>query len=117
MKLISPTKVYVDKSIIAGRGVFASTDIPEGEILEQCHYVDITDQNFKVLSKPLDDYIFNRRGVFCIVLGYGMIYNHSKNPSAKYSYDVEKDCFTYTTIRKIDAGEEILVDYKKHTNF
>ena len=38
-KLIPPSKIYVDKSSLKGRGVFAKEDIKSGEIIEECHFI------------------------------------------------------------------------------
>lgn len=38
-KLIPPSKIYVDKSSIKGRGVFAKEKIDSGEIIEECHFI------------------------------------------------------------------------------
>ena len=39
--LYRSNKIYVDDSPIHGRGVFASERIKKGEILEECHYIEM----------------------------------------------------------------------------
>jgi SET domain-containing protein len=57
-KLIQPSKVYVDKSKIKGRGVFAAEDIDEGELIEQCHFI-VSGCMREMQDKELARFAFN----------------------------------------------------------
>jgi hypothetical protein len=119
-KFIQP-KVYVGKSKISGLGVFASEDIPAGEIIEQCPVVllDTTFQQNK-------DWVLNRYaftwGCGCqicqkhghtmaLVLGNGMIYNHSEEPNSYWTQDTALKYFTLHSIVDIKKDEEIVWYY------
>ena len=41
MRIFPPTKIYVSKSDIHGYGVFASTFILGGEVIEECPIFDL----------------------------------------------------------------------------
>ena len=48
------------------------------------------------------------------MLGYGSLYNHSKNLNANIDYDVKelKNYLFFQAIKDIKAGEEISYDYE-----
>lgn len=113
--LIPATKLYVDTSSIegAGRGVFTFSHIKAGEVLEECHYVHMVETNFKAIDKMLQTYVFYNRKlkINCAVLGFGMIYNTSEDPSVCWEIDTIKDVFRYRALRDIEAGSELLINY------
>lgn len=45
------------------------------------------------------------------VLGFGMIYNHSKDNNIDYSIDYKDFLFRYTTNQKIKKGQELFINY------
>ena len=47
-KLIYSPKLEVKISSIHGYGVFASEDIKNGEVLEECHFMSIPDVKYKI---------------------------------------------------------------------
>lgn len=56
-------------------------------------------------------YEWGEDGSFVIVLGYGSLYNHAKVPNVSYSRDLEALAMTYTALRNIREGDELLIDY------
>ena len=56
--LKSPDKIYVSESKISGRGVFAKEDIKAGEILEECHFIELNEKDFNNIDPVLKDYVF-----------------------------------------------------------
>jgi hypothetical protein len=46
-----------------------------------------------------------------LALGYGSVYNHSKNPNTKIKLNFENETMTIYSIRKIEKDEEIFVSY------
>ncbi|XXF77124.1 SET domain-containing protein-lysine N-methyltransferase [Myxococcaceae bacterium GXIMD 01537] len=102
-----------------GFGVFTDTLIPEGATIEECHYLKVPREN--VGGPPLTDYVFNltwgeheqaRPGEWlAVVLGYGMVYNHSHEPNAAYFRGGDRDLFTFYATRDIQPGEQICITY------
>lgn len=45
------------------------------------------------------------------VLGYGMIYNHSKTPNVDYEFDYENLLFRYTASKNVTKGKELFINY------
>lgn len=46
-----------------------------------------------------------------LALGIGSIFNHSRNQNVGFCLNVEQETITYTTIRDIEAGEELCLSY------
>jgi len=113
--MITPSKLEVRDSDINGRGVFATSDILEGEIIEEAYFIELTGVDFKQLE-GLREYVYNFP-IFkknnCVVLGFGSIYNHSSEPLAYWETDEEKYLFRFIALRDILQGTEIVIDYKK----
>lgn len=55
--LLPLTKVYVSKSEIKGRGVFAAQDLKEGELIEEAHFI-ISGCAKNMVDKELSRYVF-----------------------------------------------------------
>lgn len=101
-------KVKVEPSTIHGYGVFADKYFKKGELIEECHVL-LGDGKDEALANYY--YASPAENISLIPLGFGLIYNHSPHPNAKYTYDAERKIFIYTASRKINLGEEILVSY------
>jgi hypothetical protein len=102
-----------------GYGVFTDELIPAGELIEECHYLKVLHKHARM--PPLDDYVFQikwgekearREGDWvALVMGYGMIYNHSQEPNAAYYRLVDRDLFCFHALRDIHPGEQICISY------
>jgi SET domain-containing protein len=118
--VVPPAKVYISDSAIpdAGRGVFASEDILEGEIIETAPVVVLPQKDYRILARTkLLTYGFNwtdEKDQVAIVLGWGSMYNHSYRPNAVYSKDRENFVFLFTALKEIKKGEEITVNYNNN---
>jgi SET domain-containing protein len=110
---ISP-KIIVDFSPIHGRGVFATEKIFKGEIIEECHFIELDDKDFSKLDISLKQIVFSypiaSNGI-AVVLGFGSIYNHSQNNNATWETDTNIRVFRFYAIKDIDVGEEICTNY------
>ena len=105
-------KVKVKNILNKGRGVFASQDINEGEIIEEAHVIIIDkDQCSHIEKTILDDYVFLWEESCAAVLGNGMMYNHSYEPNALYIRDLENKIMIYRALKNISTGEEIFINY------
>ena len=74
----------------------------------------------KLLDQTLlHDYIFEwgpDSKQCCMALGYIAVYNHSYQSNCEYEMDFEKAEIKIKTIRKIEAGEELFINYNGDWN-
>ena len=116
MRINPPTKIYLDKSQIHGRGIFASERIITNEIFEVCPYLDLGIPK-KATSPLLMNYRFNwPQGTSdwdlqVVGLGFSSFYNHSETPNANWRSNIQDDTFEFYATKDIEAGEEIFVYY------
>ncbi|MBN1929172.1 MAG: SET domain-containing protein-lysine N-methyltransferase [Chlorobiaceae bacterium] len=104
--------VRIGPSTVAGRGAFALRAIKEGDIVERCPALEVTDRD---IGGELLNYVFygsdeSRR---LIAMGYGMMFNHSSTPNVAY-YREETPTGTELVIyalRNIAEGEEMYYNY------
>lgn len=96
-----------------GRGVFATQDFQEGDVIEHSPILVINDVNastFIQLLTPLGSYVYQYdEDTVCLALGYASLYNHSFRPNALY--EVRDDCILVTAFRDIKAGTQIKINY------
>jgi hypothetical protein len=92
-----------------GRGVFATRRFAKGAVVETCPTVEVADAD---VSGRLSDYVFTslEEGDVLLVLGHGMLYNHSANPNVEYVQD-EPSTITFLALRKVRPGDELTIDY------
>jgi SET domain-containing protein len=103
----------VAKSTIHGFGVFAKREIRKGETIEECPYI-VSDPEEKNPER-IQSYLFSgpTKRTTLILLGYGCVYNHSKNNNADYYSNDKKKVIVFYATRKIMKGEEIFSNYGK----
>jgi uncharacterized protein len=95
------------------RGVFATIDIVKGELIHVAPVIPYPNREHVFIENTiLDDYVFEY-GInhTAIVLGYGMLFNHSYKPNATYDIKFENHTFEFYAYTDIKAGEEILINY------
>lgn len=94
------------KSSMHGYGVFAAKKIRRGEKIEEC-YIIIS----KGGDKTLEEFYFDAKGKYALFTGFGSIYNHSDDPNADYTININKRIATIKAYRTIQINEEILISY------
>ena len=98
-----------------GRGVFTSSDIEAGTVVEISPVIVMNDEDRKLLDKTLlHDYIFewgNSIKQCCMALGYVALYNHSYQSNCEYEMDFENELISIKAVRDIKAGEELFINY------
>lgn len=95
------------------RGVFAKQDIKKGTLLHEAPVIPYPNKEHEHIEKTaLADYAFEY-GVnhTAILLGYGMLFNHSYTPNATYKINFKNHTFDFYAYTDIQAGEEILINY------
>jgi hypothetical protein len=96
--LIGPDKLLIKKSDISGFGVFAKSDIEPGEIIEECHFIELSEKDFNKIDDILKEYVFcfpmgNKNN--CVVFGFGSIYNHSLLNNSDWECNEELRIFRF----------------------
>lgn len=103
-----------------GRGVFATKDFSVGEVIEECHVIECSEQDTELINKTsLFNYYFNwgpKRDRATIALGYGSLYNHANEPNAVYIKDFDANMLVFRCRKPIKKGEEITVYYRDNPN-
>ena len=100
-----------------GRGVFACKSFEEEEIVEVCPMIVLPHKDWKKIhTTDLYDYYYylndpGRTDKVGIVLGYGMLYNHSTEPNVECDYDLVEKTMTFCALRAIVVGEELMINY------
>ena len=93
-----------------GRGVFATRDFAKGESVESCPTLELPEDT---VTGRLGDYVFGSaedEHEVILLLGYGMLYNHSYEANCEYVQEAER-VITFVTLRPVDVGEELYIDY------
>lgn len=122
-KLTSSSKIYIAKSQVRNtnlpketieRGVFAVKNIKKGEIIETCPLVIVPKSDMSNLTESvLVTYFFYfGKNRLAVVLGFGSLYNHSYEPSAKYKINEKDQTITFSALGNIKKDEEITFNYK-----
>ena len=95
------------------RGVFAKVDIPKGTYFHNAPVIAYPNEQHEHIEKTLlADYAFEY-GInhTCILLGYGMLFNHSYHANADYEINFDTHTFDFFAHTDIKAGEEIFINY------
>lgn len=98
-----------------GRGVFSSEYIEAGTVVEISPVIVMSSGERKLLDQTLlHDYIFewdHEKEQCCMALGYVPLYNHSYTSNCEYEMDFENALISIRTVRAIQAGEELFINY------
>ena len=105
--------LYVGPSKLGGRGVFTSRAVEKGSVVELAPALVLSPEDRRAIhGTRLHDYYFLWDGEgAAIALGYGSLYNHSASPNLEYDIDYEFQQIRFVTLRPVEAGEELLIDY------
>lgn len=108
--------LYIADTHTKGRGVFTRSALASGELLEIAPVIVLHEGDRKWVDKTrLHDYIFEwqpeGKDLCCVALGYVSIYNHAENANCTYEMSYEEETISIYTIREIDAGEELCINY------
>ena len=103
-----------------GRGVFTNEIIKANTIIETTPVIVMENKDRIHLDKTLlHDYIFEwgpGKDKCCMALGMVPIYNHSYQSNCEYYMDFESEEIIIKTVRKINKGEELTINYNGDWN-
>lgn len=105
-------KIVIHRGGETGHGVLCCDYIKDGEIIENCPYLELGKEAVKV--PPLNDYLFRiDDDKYALALGSGSLYNHKNQPNVKYDIDENTKSIIFTALRDIQPSEELFVSYGK----
>ena len=104
--------IAISASTVSGRGAFAAENIKDGAIIERCPAIEVTDRD---IGGELVNYVFygNIETARLVVMGYGMLFNHSSTPNVAYYREESSlgpEMILYA-LRNIGKGEELFYNY------
>lgn len=104
-----------------GRGVFTSEALKARTIVEVAPVIVMNQNDRELLDQTLlHDYIFewgDTPAQCCMALGYVPLYNHSFSSNCEYEMEYENELIKVKTVRKIEKGEELFINYNgTHNN-
>lgn len=112
--------LYIDESSGKGKGVFTKKTIPADTIVEISPVIVMSAEERKLLDQTLlHDYIFEwgpDSAQCCMALGYIAVYNHSYQSNCEYEMDFAAKMIRIKTVRKVEAGEELFINYNGDWN-
>jgi SET domain-containing protein len=112
--------LFVDDTSGKGRGVFTRERIPANTVIEIAPVIVMQKSEREHLDKTLlHDYIFEwgkEKDKCCMALGLIPIYNHSYKSNCEYFMDFDDDSIMVKTVRVIENGEELTINYNGDWN-
>lgn len=117
--MINPA-LYIDISEKKGKAVFTSAFINKQSVIEIAPVIVMNESDREFLDKTLlHDYIFEwgeDKKKCCMALGNIPIYNHSYTSNCEYFMDFEEEQIFVKTVRDIQPGEELTINYNGNWN-
>ncbi len=112
--------LFIQVAKSKGKGVFTKENIAAGTIIEDAPVIVMSAEDRVNIDKTLlHDYIFawgEKKDKCCMALGFVPIYNHSYTSNCEYFMDFEEETIEIKTVRKINAGEELTINYNGDWN-
>ncbi|GAA5976025.1 hypothetical protein JCM5350_000289 [Sporobolomyces pararoseus] len=132
--LTSAPLQILTKDPALGRGVFASQDIPAGQIVEISPVLVLSEKEYRgfdpkseneggelkgVEASQLRGYVFTwgKNGDMAVALGLGSLFNHSALPNVSYEIKQSEYTIHYRAAKPIKAGEELFIFYGHSVRF
>jgi uncharacterized protein len=112
--------LFIDETSEKGRGVFTHERIPANTVIEIAPVIVMEFSDREHLDKTLlHDYIFEwgkEKDRCAMALGLIPIYNHSYKSNCEYFMDYEDSSIMVKTVRVIENGEELTINYNGDWN-
>jgi hypothetical protein len=109
---IPRASLVIDRSPLHGAGVFAGRAYAAEALVERCPVLIVPpDQAPSVGESVFGDYVYEWEGGYALALGCGSLYNHSREPNARYEMDYDAEEIHIVAERPIAKGDEITINY------
>ncbi|MEI7964805.1 MAG: SET domain-containing protein-lysine N-methyltransferase [Chitinophagaceae bacterium] len=112
--------LFIEKTADRGRGVYTRERIPAGTVIEVSPVIVMEQKDRPMLDQTLlHDYIFEwgkNKDQCCMALGLIPMYNHDYKSNCEYFMDFEDDSIFVKTVRVIEKGEELTINYNGDWN-
>ncbi|MFZ9387223.1 MAG: SET domain-containing protein [Chitinophagaceae bacterium] len=112
--------LYIAPAGSMDRGVFTSEPLPPDTVVEVAPVIVMSMADREKLDQTLlHDYIFEwgeSRDRCAMALGYVPVYNHSYESNCEYEMDYEHRQIRIKTVRLVEAGEELFINYNGDWN-
>ena len=119
MKMLK-SYLHIDNTTKKGRAVFTVSRIAANTVIEIAPVIVMEKKDREYLDKTLlHDYIFEwgeEKDKCCMALGYIPMYNHSYTSNCEYYMDFEEHMMMIKTVRRIEKGEELTINYNGDWN-
>lgn len=109
--------LVVRSSKTHGLGVYTREALPAGTVVERCAILEsMVRRTPEHPRSAMDRYTFFSwkpyPDIGFMPAGFGTMYNDAgRCCNVVHSLDMDRRCLTFTTVRDIEAGEELLMDY------
>lgn len=109
----SPRNLHCSRAGKKGRGIFTTRPIRSGEVIEKCEVIFFPRREVMDMRKTQLEFYYYwwKSGSAVLPLGFGALYNHSKNPNADWINDYRSRRMILVALRTILKDEEITVNY------
>lgn len=112
--------LYIQNHSEKGRGVFTKEKLLPDTIVERAPVIVMSMNDRKLLDQTLlHDYIFlwgDAEDQCAMALGWIPMFNHSYRSNCEYFMDYDEASMFIKTIRTIEAGEELTINYNGKWN-
>jgi len=112
--------LFIKKAASKGRGVFTKERIEKDTVIEESPVIVMPPEDRINIDKTLlHDYIFawgKDEKQCCMALGFIPMYNHSYSSNCEYFMDFEEETIQIKTVRQIEAGQELTINYNGDWN-
>jgi SET domain-containing protein len=112
--------IVIAKTKKKGRGVFTTAFIKAKTVIEIAPVIVMDPHDRPLLDQTLlHNYIFEwgeNKAQCGMALGYVPLYNHAFESNCEYEMDFKKDIISIKTVRNIEAGEELYINYNGDWN-
>jgi SET domain-containing protein len=112
--------LYFKKVSSKGRGVFTKQKIEADIVIEESPVIVMSAEDRILIDKTLlHDYIFEwgiNKDKCCMALGFVPLYNHNYESNCEYFMDYDDEIIQIKTMRTIEKGEELTINYNGNWN-
>ena len=112
--------LYIENTKSKGRGICTQQKIEADTLIEEAPVIVMNAEDRVNIDKTLlHDYIFawgKNEDQCAMALGNVSVYNHSYESNCEYFMDFEKETIEIKTVRQINPGEELTINYNGDWN-